>query len=220
MKKLIVTILSFVFGSLVLGQSAGEFTIARLKYNGGGDWYSNQTSLPNLLREVGQRLKIKSAKEEAIVAPSATDIFAYPLLYMNGHGTVSFSSADVRQLQAYFHRGGFLWADDNYGMDASFRREIAKVFPDSPLVEIPFDHPVYHVYYSFANGLPKIHEHDGGPPKLLGIFQDDRLSVLYTFNTDIGDGLESEGVHKEDSPQKREEAMKMALNIVLYVLTN
>lgn len=205
---------------LVMGQNEGELTIARLKYQGGGDWYSNPTSLPNLLRELKTRLKIQTTVEEAVVTPTDQDLFSYPLVYMNGHGTVLFSKQDVRQLQEYFRRGGFLWADDNYGMDKSFRREIAKVFPETPLVEIPYDHPVFSIYYPFEHGLPKIHEHDGGPPHLYGIFQDGRLVVLYTFDTDIGDGLESEGVHPDDSPQVRESAMKMAINIVLYVLSN
>lgn len=202
------------------GQNDGALTIARLKYGGGGDWYSNPTSLPNLLRELKTRLNLQTTVEEAVVSPSDPALFSSPLLYMNGHGTVLFSNQDVRQLQTYFERGGFLWADDNYGMDQSFRREIAKIFPNTPLVEIPYDHPVFSIYYPFEQGLPKIHEHDGGPPHLLGIFHEGRLVILYTFNTDIGDGLESEGVHPEDSPQVRESAMKMAVNIVLYALSN
>ncbi|MBD3265197.1 DUF4159 domain-containing protein [bacterium] len=201
-------------------QTPNAFTIARLKYSGGGDWYSNPTSLPNLLAQLQERLGMETTKEEAIVTPSDPDLYSYPFLYMNGHGTVRFSSKHVDMLKDYFNRGGFLWADDNYGMDKSFRREIAKVFPDSPLIEIPYDHPVFSIYYNFENGLPKIHEHDGGPPHLLGIIKDGRIAVLYTFNTDIGDGLESEGVHPKDSPQIREQAMKMAINIVLYALSN
>lgn len=221
MKKLVLFV-GIVIGitNVSMAQNAGEFTIARLKYSGGGDWYSNPTSLPNLLKQLSERLKFNSAREESVAIPGDPTIFSYPVLYMNGHGTVSFSVQDVQQLQEYFRRGGFLWADDNYGMDKSFRREIAKVFPNSPLVEIPYDHPVFSMLYKFPKGLPKIHEHDGGPPQLFGIFQESRLVVLYTFDTDIGDGMESEGVHQEDTAEKREEAMQMGINMILFVLSN
>jgi len=200
--------------------------IARLKYAGGGDWYGNPTSLPNLMLELKRRLHLhtadnnQTAPEEAVVAPMDPELFSYPLIYMNGHGTVKFSDADAQRLREYLQRGGFLWADDNYGMDESFRKEIAKVLPDNPLTELPNDHPVYSIYYRFDNGLPKIHEHAGGPPHLLGIYLDGRLVVLYTFNTDIGDGMESEGVHPDDSPEIREQAMRMGVNIVLMVLSS
>lgn len=205
-------------------QTSEFVKIARLKYQG-GDWYSNRTSLPNLMLELKRRIGIyttdnlNTPPEEAIVTPSDTDIFRYPLVYMNGHGKVKFSDEDVKQLRKYLHRGGTLWADDNFGMDEYFRPEIAKVLPNHPLVEIPNDHPIYSIYYKFDNGLPKIHEHHGGAPHLYGIYLDDRLAVIYTFNTDIGDGLESEGVHPEDSAETREQAMRMAINIVLMVLS-
>ncbi len=204
----------------VYAQSPVQFTIARLHYAGGGDWYSNPTSLPNLLRELGSRIHLETAREESTVKPSDPNIFSYPLLYMNGHGTVRFSDTDVANLREFFRRGGVLWADDNYGMDESFRREITKVFPDRSLVKLPFDHPIYSIYYTFEQGIPKIHEHDGGPPHLYGIYANGRVAVLYSFNTDIGDGLESEGVHPKDTPQIREQAMRMAINIVLYVLSS
>jgi len=158
--------------------------------------------------------------EEAVVTPAESKLFDYPIVYMNGHGTVKFSSADVKNLQEYFKRGGFLWADDNYGMDKSFRKEIAKVFPNHVLVEISHDHPLFSLYYKFDQGLPKIHEHDSGAAILYGIFVDGRLAVLYTFNTDIGDGLESEGVHPQDPPEVREQAMRMAVNIIVYAQSN
>ncbi|HOJ59613.1 MAG TPA: DUF4159 domain-containing protein [bacterium] len=197
-----------------------QLTIARLKYSGGGDWYSNPTSLPNLLQQLRERLGLDTAGEEAVVAPADPELFSYPLVYMNGHGTVRFSEQDINNLREFFRRGGVLWADDNYGMDPSFRKEIARVLPDHPLQEIPFDHPVFSIYYVFERGLPKIHEHDGGPPTLYGIYLDGRLAVFYTFNTDIGDGLESEGVHPQDSPEIREQAMQMAINLVLFVLSS
>lgn len=195
-------------------------TVARLKYSGGGDWYSNPTSLPNLLEELNNRIHLQTPVEEAVVPPSDKNLFLYPILYMNGHGTVRFSPQDVENLREYFDRGGFLWADDNYGMDESFRKEIRRVLPDSTLVELPDDHPVYSMYYQFENGLPKVHEHAGGPPHLYGMYHKGRLAVIYTFNTDIGDGLEDEGVHPDDSPQIREKAMQMAINLVLYALSN
>ena len=197
-----------------------SLTLARIQYDGGGDWYSNPTSLPNLLTELRDRLNLDTSIEEAEVKPSSQDLFQYPVAYINGHGTVKFSAADVQNLQTYFERGGFLWADDNYGMDDSFRKEIAKIFPDQPMRRIPHNHPIYSIYYKFPNGVPKIHEHDGGPPELYGIFHQGRIAVLYTFNTDIGDGLESDGVHPEDPPEVREQAMKMAINIILFALSN
>lgn len=209
------------FTSPAFAQSVGgEFTIARLHYSGGGDWYSNPTSLPNLLAELRNRIKMATTLEEAVVTPTDPNLFSFPLLYMNGHGTVRFSDKDVQNLREFFKRGGVLWADDNFGMDPSFRAEIAKVFPEQPLVELPNDHPVYSVYYAFDKGLPKIHEHYGGPPHLLGIYLDGRLAVIYTFNTDIGDGMESAGVHPEDSPEIREQAMRMGVNIVLFALSS
>ncbi|MBN2326163.1 MAG: DUF4159 domain-containing protein [Candidatus Omnitrophica bacterium] len=209
---------------LVLGMNAASdpdlFTIGRLKYSGGGDWYSDPTSLPNLLRELRERFKIDTAREEAVVSPMDAELFQHPLIYMTGHGTVKFSDEEVERLREYFRRGGVLWADDNYGMDESFRKEIGRIFPDNPLQEIPVDHPIFSIYYHFPKGTPKIHEHDGGPPHLLGIFSNGRLAVLYTFNTDIGDGIESEGVHPQDPPEVREQAMKMALNLVLFILSS
>ncbi|MGI6458126.1 MAG: DUF4159 domain-containing protein [bacterium] len=220
MQYLLVMLLSVISVFSTQAQTPGEFTIARLKYSGGGDWYENRTSLPNLLQELRTRLQINTAPDQSVITPSDSNIFNYPLLYMNGHGTVRFSERDIQNLREYFRRGGMLWADDNYGMDESFRREIARVFPDHPLVEIPHDHPIFFMYYQFDNGLPKIHEHAGGPPHLFGIFLDGRLAVIYTFNTDIGDGMESEGVHKEDSPETRELAMQMGINIAIYAMSN
>jgi hypothetical protein len=147
------------------------------------------------------------------------ELFQYPYLYMTGHGRVRFSDEDVKILRNYFAAGGFLHADDNYGMDSTFRKEIEKVFPDSPLIELPFDHDIYHSFYEFPNGLPKIHEHDGKPPQGFGIFYDDRLVVFYTYESDLGDGWEEPDVHN-DPPEKREDAIKMGINIIVYSLTH
>jgi hypothetical protein len=194
--------------------------IARLKYGGGGDWYSNPTSLPNLAKEVRSRTSIEVAEtKEAQVELLDETLFSYPFLYMNGHGEVRFSQTEVDRLREYLDRGGFLWADDNYGMDRSFRREIAKVFPESRLVDLPFDHPVFHAFYDLPRGTPKIHEHDGKPAQALGIFSKGRLVVLYTYQSDIGDGLEDPDVH-DDPAALREEATRFAVNLVVYAMTH
>ncbi len=196
----------------------GEFTIARVKYRGGGDWYTDPTSLPNLLTQVEKVLGIPTG-EEARVTLLDEHLFAYPFIYMTGHGKVKFSGEEAAKLRLYLESGGFLWADDCYGMDEYFRREIRKVFPDDELVELPFDHEIYHMVYDFNSGLPKIHEHHGGPPHGYGIIHNGRLVVFYSYNTDIGCGLEDAEVH-HDPPEKREAAMKMAINIVAYALTH
>ncbi len=221
MNRFLLLILFFVLSiTTAFAQPDTSFTIGRLKYSGGGDWYSDPSSLPNLLTQLQERLNIDTAREETVIAPSDPNLFSLPMIYMTGHGTVRFSTRDIDNLREYFERGGMLWADDNYGMDESFRKEIRRVFPDSPLIELPNDHPVYSIYYHFDKGAPKIHEHHGGPPHVYAIYHKGRMAVLYTYNTDIGDGIESEGVHPEDSPETREQAMKMALNIVLLALSN
>jgi hypothetical protein len=195
------------------------FTIARLRYGGGGDWYADPSSLPNLLAALRERTNIRAADEEARVEILDEELFRHPFLYMTGHGTVRFTAAEAERLREHLARGGFLWADDCYGMDVSFRREIRKVFPDAPLVDLPFAHPIYRSFYDLSGGPPKIHEHDGAPPKGYGILHDGRLVVFYTYETDIGDGLEDADVHK-DPPEKREAALRMAINIVTYSLTH
>lgn len=201
-------------------QPEAGFTLARLKYDGGGDWYSNPSSLPNLALALRERTPIPCDRiDEARVSILDEELFTYPFLYMNGHGNVRFTDAEVDRMRRYLLGGGFLFADDNYGMDESFRREIKRVFPDRQLVEIPFDHPVYHSFYSFPNGPPKIHEHDGKPSRGLGILDGSRLVVFYTYESDIGDGLEDPQVHN-DPPEKREAAMRMAINVVFYALTH
>lgn len=195
----------------------GKFRLARIRYGGGGDWYSNRTSLPNLLTQLEVRTGLACFRDEDVVTLRDANPFYYPILYMNGHGNVLFSDREAKLLRSYLDAGGFLWADDNFGMDPSFRRELKKVYPDEDLVELPFDHPIYHQRYDFPQGLPKVHEHYGGPPKGLGILDQGRLAVFYTYNTDIGDGIEDYEVHK-DPPEVREAAMRTALNIVLFAL--
>ncbi|UCG91693.1 MAG: DUF4159 domain-containing protein [candidate division WOR-3 bacterium] len=206
-----------LFLIVILGQY--DFTIARLKYHGGGDWYSNPSSLSNLLAAINERTSIRAAPREDVVEITDPKLFNYPYLYMNGHGKVRFSDVEIKILRNYFAAGGFLHADDNYGMDSSFRHEIVKVFPDSPLVELPFDYPIYGSFYDFPNGLPKIHEHDGKPSQGFGIFYENRLVVFYTYECDLGDGWEDPDVHN-DPPEKREAAIQMGINIVVYSLTH
>jgi hypothetical protein len=194
-----------------------EFVLGRLKYGGGGDWYSNPTSLPNLLAELERRTNLRVAPREVNVTLTEDALYRTPFLYMNGHGNVSLTDGERDRLRAYLEGGGFLWADDNYGMDRSFRSVLKQVFPDRELVEIPFGHPIYHVFYEFASGPPKVHEHDGKPAQGLGIFDHGRLVVFYTYESDIGDGIEDPDVHN-DPPAIREQAMRMAVNVVLYAL--
>lgn len=192
-------------------------TIGRLHYDGGGDWYANPSSLPNLLRAVRERTAIRTAAVERAVRITDPELWDLPYLYITGHSNIRLSDAEVPILRRWVVQGGFLHADDNYGLDESFRRELARVFPDRPLVEVPLDHPVYHLVYEFAAGMPKIHEHDGKPAQGFGIFIDGRLAVFYSYQTDLGDGWEDAEVHG-DSPEKREAALRMGVNLFAYAM--
>lgn len=197
---------------------AREFGIARLKYGGGGDWYENRTALRNLLAALRERTTVPVAgDEEAVVEPGSAALFQYPFVYACGHGNMKFTPTEAVNLRRWLDAGGFLWVDDDFGIEPSFRREMKKVFPDAAPVELPFSHPLFHQAYSFPGGLPKIHEHSGGPAKAFGIVRDGRLAVLFTFDSDIGDGLEDPEIHR-DPPEQREAALRMALNIVQYAL--
>jgi hypothetical protein len=196
---------------------ADSITIARLQYDGGGDWYANPSSLPNLLEAVRDRTGIAVSQREASVSPMDPGLRDHPYVYMTGHGNVRFSPAERAALREYLVGGGFLHADDNYGLDESFREEIAQIFPDAELTEIPWDHPVFHTFYDFPAGLPKIHEHDGAPPQALGIIQGGRLLVFYSYESDLGDGWEDADVH-DDLPAVREQALRMGVNLFVYVL--
>ncbi len=201
------------------GADGPGLTIARLKYGGGGDWYSNPSSLPNLAEAIRKRTSVVVTQiDEARVSILDPDFFSYPYLYMNGHGVVRFTESEVDRLRKYLLAGGFLFADDNYGMDESFRKEMQRVFPDRKLVEVPFSHPIYHCFYDLPGGPPKVHEHDGKPSQGYGIFDGDRLIVFYTFQSDIGDGIEDDHVHK-NPPEVREAAMRMAVNTVVYAMS-
>ena len=203
---------------IALDSGAADFTIARVKYNGGGDWYSNPTSLPNLLNYTGLQTNISCADEPAVVEIGSREIFNYPYLYLNGHGRISLNDNEAENLREYLLAGGFLHCDDNYGIDKYLRGELKKVFPDEELVDLPFNHPVYHSHFSFPNGPPKIHEHDGQPPQGLGIIKNGRLLVYYTFQSDLGDGWEDAEVHN-DPPEIREAALKMGVNLIVHALS-
>lgn len=196
-----------------------SFTIARVKYYGGGDWYNDPSIIPNLLAFIKKHTNINVASKEARVELTEEELFSYPLIFMTGHGRIALSDVEVKRLREYLTHGGFLYADDDYGMDKYFRREIKKVFPDREMVELPFSHGIYHCHFQFPNGLPKIHEHYGGPPRGYGIFYEGRLVAFYTYNTNISDGWADPDVHG-DPPQIREAALKMGTNIVVWVLTN
>jgi hypothetical protein len=214
-KKSIFIFCLNVLANAAFGQS---YQIAVMKYKGGGDYYANPTSLPNLVSFVNRELKMNVAKETPYVEVGSTELFNYPFVHMTGHGNVVFSSADVENLQLYLRSGGFLHISDNYGLDKFIRKEMKKVFPDADFVEIPFGHPVYHQKYEFNSGLPKIHEHDNKAPQGLGIFIENRLVVFYDFECDLGDGWEDSNVHK-DSEAARTKAFQMGANLLQYAFT-
>jgi len=213
MKRICIVLISF-YSSIIFSQE-----IALVKYSGGGDWYANPTSLPNLIKYCNQNINTKIKPKPATVEPSSPDLFSYPFVHMTGHGNVVFSDSDVSNLRNYMTSGGFLHIDDNYGIDQYIRKEIKKIFPNTDLVEIPANHQIFQKPYLFSNGLPKIHEHDGKRPQAFGIFIDNRLVLLYTYETDLGDGWEDPEVNN-DPIEVREKALKMGANIVNYIFNN
>ena len=213
MKSLFVSLFLF-YSTIIFSQE-----IALVKYSGGGDWYANPTSLPNLIKYCNTNISTKIKTKPATVEPSSPDLFSYPFVHMTGHGNVVFSDADVSNLRNYLTSGGFLHIDDNYGMDQYIRKEIKKIFPTVDLVEIPSNHQIFQKPFLFANGLPKIHEHDGKRPQAFGIFIENRLLLLYTYECDLGDGWEDPEVHN-DPADVREKALKMGANIINYIFNN
>lgn len=193
--------------------------IAVLKYSGGGDWYGNPTSLPNLAKFCNQNINTKLNTRTATVDAGSPDLFSYPFVHMTGHGNVVFSENDVTNLRNYLSSGGFLHIDDNYGMDQYIRKEIKKIFPDKELIPVPVTHEIFKGPFPFPNGMPKIHEHDNKAPQAFGIFLEGRLVLLYTAETDLGDGWEDQEVHN-DPREVREKALKMGANIVNYAFKN
>jgi hypothetical protein len=192
-------------------------TIGRLHYDGGGDWYANPSSLPNLLQAIAARTRLRVAFRERVVRLVDDELWTVPYLHITGHGNIHFNDQELVTLRRWLLRGGFLHASDNYGLDEAFRREMARLFPDHPLIEVPLDHPVYHLVYDFPKGLPKIHEHDGKPAQGFGLFLDGRLAVFYDYQCDLGDGWEDFDVHK-DPPEKHEAALRMGVNLFAYAV--
>jgi hypothetical protein len=192
--------------------------IAKLKYGGGGDWYANKTALPNLIAFCNKELGMNLAPEEDIAEVGSPNLFDYPYIYMTGHGNVVFSLNEAANLRNYLIGGGFLHVDDNYGLDKFIRIELKKVFPELELVELPFNHPIYHQKFDFPNGLPKIHEHDGKPAQGFGLFYEGRLVLFYSYECDLGNGWEDKRIHN-DPEEKRQQALRMGANIISYCFT-
>lgn len=193
--------------------------VAVLKYKGGGDWYSNPTALPNLVKYCNDNINTNINENIQTVEASSIDIFQFPLLHMTGHGNVFFNEDDAENLRNYLISGGFLHIDDNYGMEPYIRKELKKVFPNNELIELPKEHPIFNTAYKFPNGLPKIHEHDGKVAQAFGIFHETRLVLLFTLESDLGDGWEDTEVHN-DPEDVREKALQMGANIVKYAFEN
>jgi hypothetical protein len=211
--KFIFYIAVFGFGTF-LSYSQDAYQVAVLKYNGGGDYYANPTAVPNLVTFCNQNLGTKISKNVPYVDAGSADLFLYPFVHMTGHGNVVFSPTEVENLRKYLLAGGFLHIDDNYGMDEFIRVELKKLFPNKELIELPFNHPIFHQKYDF-NGLPKIHEHDDYRPQAFAIIENGRILCLYTYQTDLGDGWEDQQVHN-DPPEKRKQALQMGANILMY----
>jgi hypothetical protein len=196
-----------------------RLAIARLQYDGGGDWYANPSSLPNLIEAIARETTLRIERTEGRVRLTDDALWDYPFLHATGHGNIRFSDEEILRLREWLARGGFLHVSDNYGMDTAFRREIGRVFPDRPLVEVPLSHPIFHIVHEMPKGVPKIHEHDGKPPQGLGIFLGDRLAVFYDYQADLGDGWEDPDVHK-DPPALHEAALRMGVNLFVYAVTS
>ena len=214
-KILILILLPIV----LLAQDDARFKIARVKYSGGGDWYNDPSAEVNLLKFVAQNTNIKTNPKYEFVDLSTGNIFAYPFLFITGHGNIIFSDIEAKKLRAYLEAGGFLYVDDDYGLDKAFRREMKKVFPEKGLVELPFSYGLYNCIFDFRNGPPKTHEHDKNLPRGYGLFVDKRLCVYYTFECNPSDGWADPEVHK-DPPEKREEALRFGTNIIVWALMN
>jgi len=219
MSKLSNTLFLFIVFVGLISLSSNAQDLAIVKYKGGGDWYSNPTALPNLINYCNTNINTKMNPKPETVDVGSVDIFQFPMLHMTGHGNVFFSDEDADNLRNYLISGGFLHIDDNYGMEPFITKELKKVFPNQELIELPATHEIFNNAYPFADGLPKIHEHDGKRPQAFGIFHESRLVLLFTFESDLGDGWEDPEVHN-DPPGVREKALKMGANIVKYAFEN
>lgn len=214
-RTLILLLLNIMLANIALAQTSGV-KIALLKYGGGGDWYSDPTALPNLIDYCNRNLRTNINPEPSTIDIGSPEIFNFPFVHLTGHGNIVLSESEALNLRTYLESGGFLHVDDNYGLDEYFRREIKKVFPDKELIELPHNHEIFNQKYKFSEGLPKIHEHDNKPPQAFGIFIEDRMVLLYTYESDLGDGWEDESVHN-NPPEVRDIALKMGANIIYFV---
>ena len=215
MKSFITTAVILLVTNIILGQ---EFSIARVNYGGGGDWYCDPSSIPNILSYLTKNTSIKAPHDEYRIKLTTKELRGHPYLYMTGHGNIRFTDEEIIELREYLMGGGFLHTDDNYGLNTSFRREMKRVFPDRDFVELPHDHAVFHSFFDMPNGLPKIHEHDGKPPQLFALYNEDRIMVIYSYESDLGDGWEDEEVHNDPS-ELRVAALQMGVNIIYFALT-
>lgn len=218
LQKLLFILALIVVTTISVAQTNSQLRIALLKYSGGGDWYANPSSLPNLIAFCNNTHQMNIYSEPDVVEPSSPELFNYPFVHMTGHGNVVFSDYERENLRKYLMGGGFLHIDDNYGMDQYIRPEIQKLFPDKQLIEIGFSHEIFHGFYNFSKGMPKVHEHDNQSPQAFGIFHQGRLILLYTFETDLGDGWEDSAVHG-DSQTTRNKALQMGVNIIQYAFS-
>lgn len=214
----VVLLAAFVMPRVPAAAPVPVLTIAQLQYDGGGDWYANPSGLPNLLQAIRDRTGLSVTEQPSRARLTDPTLWSYPFLYMTGHGNVRFSDEEVQLLRRYLLSGGFLHVDDNYGLDESFRREIRRVFPDRELQELPTDHPVFHVFYEFPRGLPKIHRHEGKPPQAFGIIDRGRLVLFYSYESDLGNGWEDADRH-DTAPELREAALRMGVNLFMYALS-
>ena len=217
MLKLLFLLLVLLPTSSV-AQNAGSFEIARVQYRGGGDWYNDPSSLSNMIHYLKQHVPISIKEQYKDVALGSANIHTYPFLFLTGHGTITANNAEITNLRTYLEHGGFLYVDDDYGLNKHIREIMKRVFPDEELIELPFNHPIYSQVFPFKNGLPKIHEHDNKAPQGFGLFHKGKLVMFYTFESNLGDGWADAEVHN-NSPKKREEALKMGVNILVYALT-
>jgi len=215
---LILLVLLTLFSIQCYSQNS-SLKIALLKYNGGGDWYANPTSLPNLIKFCNERLECNIDEIPVTVEPGNREIFNYPFIHMTGHGNVIFSDRESENIRNYLISGGFLHIDDNYGMNSYIRREMKKIFPEQDFIELPYSHKIYHQNYEFPKGLPKIHEHDNKAPQGFGLFYEGRLCCFYSYECDLGDGWEDAEVHN-DSESSRQQALKMGANLISFVFLN
>jgi hypothetical protein len=218
-KNILFTALCLLALSFAASAQNSAFKIAKVKYNGGGDWYANKTSLPNLIAFCNQQLRMNIDPRDEIVEVGSPELFSYPFVHLTGHGNVVFSDQEAQNLRQYLMGGGFLHIDDNYGLDKFIRVEMKKVFPEASFVELPFSHPIYQQKYKFPKGLPKVHEHDNKPPQGFGLFYEGRLVCFYTFECDLGNGWEDQILYN-DPEEVRQQALRMGANIVSFALTN